>query len=68
MIDIGEGFWNIRGSYRIAGVLDVGTQASIVCLSSGNYLMLDACDFDDADFAGIDELTDGGERLEEPRG
>ncbi len=64
MIDIGEGFWNIRGSYRIAGVLDVGTQASIVCLSSGNYLMLDACDFDDADFAGIDELTDGGERLE----
>jgi len=43
VLAVGEGFWNLRGSFKIAGLLDVGTHASLVRRSNGRYLLLDAC-------------------------
>ncbi|WP_265500921.1 hypothetical protein [Paracoccus beibuensis] len=40
--DLGHGFWSIRGDLRIGGVLNVGTQASLVRLTSGQFVMLDS--------------------------
>ncbi|MEC9104009.1 MAG: hypothetical protein VX878_09375 [Pseudomonadota bacterium] len=40
--ELGHGFWSIRGDLRIGGVLNVGTQASLVRLSSGQFVMLDS--------------------------
>lgn len=40
--DLGNGFWSIRGDFRIGGVLNVGTQASLVRLGSGRFVMLDS--------------------------
>jgi hypothetical protein len=42
IIEIGDGFWNIRGSFRIAGILNIGTQASLVRLQNGSFVFLDS--------------------------
>ncbi|CAM3573270.1 hypothetical protein GCM10016272_17750 [Psychrobacter glaciei] len=42
IIDLGSGFWNIRGSFRIGGVLNIGTQCSLVKLASGRFIFLDS--------------------------
>lgn len=40
--DLGAGFWNIRGSFRIGGVVNIGTHCSLVKLSSGRFIFLDS--------------------------
>ena len=40
--DLGAGFLNIRGSFRIGGVINIGTQCSLVKLSSGRFVFLDS--------------------------
>ena len=42
IVQVAENFWNIRGSFRIGGVVDIGTQASLVRLASGSFLLLDS--------------------------
>ena len=63
IIEVSRDFWNIRGSYRIAGLLNVGTQASLVRLGDGRWVLLDTCDFDAPTLAVIDEATNSGENL-----
>lgn len=64
MIEVGEGFWNLRGSYRFAGILEIGTHMSLVRRANGRYLVLDACNLVPATRALLDEKTRGGEDLE----
>ena len=40
--NLGAGFWNIRGSFRIGGLLDIGTQCSLIQLLSGKFIFLDS--------------------------
>lgn len=40
--DLGAGFWNIEGSFRLGGLLDIGTQCSLVRLESGGFVFLDS--------------------------
>lgn len=61
---IAENFWNLRGSLRIAGLVDIGTQASLVRLRSGRFVMLDSLTPDAQAVAAIKELTDGGKALD----
>jgi hypothetical protein len=64
VIQVADDFWNIRGSYKIGGVLDVGTHASLVRLASGRFVLLDSYTFSREVRRKIDELTGGGEELE----
>jgi len=64
IIQISEDFWNIRGSFRIRGIIDVGTQASLVRLGSGKFVFLDAYTLGTAAKRQIDELTHGGKDIE----
>ena len=64
LIDFGDGFWSIRGSFRIGGLLDIGTQCALVRLSSGNFVFLDSYALNDEIRAQVDELTDGGRKVE----
>ena len=64
LVDFGNGFWSVRGSLRIAGLLDIGTQCSLVRLASGNFVFLDSYTLDDATKAGIDALTGNGAKVE----
>lgn len=64
IIDVADGFWNIRGSYKIGGVVDVGTQTSLARLASGKFVLLDAYTMSGAARREVDDLTHGGENLE----
>ena len=39
---IGTDFWRIQGEHRIGGLLDVGTQCSLVRLADGRFVFLDS--------------------------
>lgn len=61
---IAEGFWNIRGVYRIFGLLNVGTQCSLVRLQSGGYALLDCYTLQGDARELVMEKAKGGEKLE----
>jgi len=42
IIEVSSDFWNIRGSFKIGGVVDIKTQASLVRLANGNFVFLDS--------------------------
>ena len=60
---MGDGFWNVRGSLKVAGILDVGTQMSLVRLEAGGFVLLDSYAAEDAVMREILELTDGGRQV-----
>ena len=64
LLHVADDFWNIRGSYRIGGVIDVGTQASLVRLASGKFVMLDSYTLSGAVKRQVGELTRGGKDIE----
>ena len=64
VIDVGDGFWNIRGSFKIGGLVDIKTHCSLVRLESGSFVFLDAIAPTDDVRRWVDELTDGGKAVE----
>ena len=64
MLKISEDFWNIRGSYKIGGIIDVGTQASLVRRANGRFVFLDSYTLTSRVSREFDELTGGGENVE----
>jgi hypothetical protein len=64
ILRIAEDFWNIRGSFRIAGVIDVGTQASLVKRRNGKFVFLDTYTLSGAVKREINELTGEGRKVE----
>jgi len=63
LIEIEEGFWNIRGSFKVGGVVEIGTQASLVRLSDGDFVILDTCLLSPDVISKVDQLTEGGKRI-----
>lgn len=63
IIEIGDGFWNIRGSFKFASVFDVGTQMSLVRLTSGEFVLLDSYTLSGDVRRKVLELTDGGKAI-----
>ncbi|MGB0955059.1 MAG: hypothetical protein ACPGZP_03565 [Panacagrimonas sp.] len=62
--EISEDFWNIRGSFRIGGVLDIGTHASLIRKQDGRFLMLDSLQLDGRTRQSVMQLTDDGAALD----
>jgi len=61
IVQVAENFWNIRGSFRIGGVVDIGTHASLVRLASGDFLFLDSYAMSETLIEEINVILDGGE-------
>jgi len=61
---IAEGFWNIRGSFKVAGVVDIGTQASLVRRPNGKFVLLDSYTFSEDVEREVRALTNGGADIE----
>ncbi|MGB7452558.1 MAG: hypothetical protein WBM36_10575 [Lysobacterales bacterium] len=59
-IQLSENFWNIRGSFKIAGLLDIGTQASLVRLKSGKFVFLDSYTLSGKTLKEVNLLTRDG--------
>ena len=64
IIPIGDSFWNIRGSFRIAGLVDIGTHISLIRRGNGKFLFLDSYTLSDSQAQEVDELTGGGKKIE----
>ncbi|MEM6930131.1 MAG: hypothetical protein AAF602_24540 [Myxococcota bacterium] len=60
---ITEDFHSIRGSFRVAGLLDIRTQASLVRLADGRFVMLDAYRLQGELEREVLRLTDDGRAL-----
>ncbi len=60
LLQISDDFRNIRGSFKIAGIIDIGTQASLVRLKSGKFVFLDSYTLDGSILDQVDELTRKG--------
>lgn len=64
LLQISDDFWNIRGDFKIGGVLNIGTHCSLVRRNSGKFVMLDAYTLPDAIKSQVDALTGGGADIE----
>ena len=60
---LADSFWNIRGRYRVAGVLDIGTHMSVVRRDDGRFVVIDGCGLGDAERDALLALTGNGERV-----
>lgn len=65
LYEVGPGFWNIRGHFKVlAKLVDIGTQMSIVRLRNGKFLVIDTVEMNDRLRQEIDQLTNRGELIE----
>lgn len=64
IIPVADNFWNIRGAFRIAGLLNVGTQISLVRLASGKFVFLDVYTLDASLQHEVDQITGGKSNVE----
>lgn len=65
LYEIGPGFWNVRGHFRIlVKMIDIGTQMSIAQLANGNFVVFGAVELDAHLRQQIDQLTDNGNLIE----
>lgn len=62
--EISDSFWNIRGSFKVLGVLDVGTQMSLAQLGSGGFVLLDSYTLSGKALRQVLTKTVGGRRIE----
>lgn len=60
LITIADGFYNVRGSFKLAGLFEAGTQTSLVRLQSGDFVVLDAYTLSDEVERQVLALTDQG--------
>jgi len=63
LLQISDDFWNIRGSFKIAGIIDIGTQASLVRLKNGKFVFLDSYALDQGLIDEINQLTRNGKDI-----
>ena len=64
ILQLSDDFWNIRGSFKIAGLIDIGTQASLVKRENGKFVFLDSYTLGGVVQNKVDELTNAGEDVE----
>lgn len=64
MTQLHDDFWNFRGDFRIAGVVNVGTHLSLVRRPDGRFLVLDSYDLEGEDRARLMSLTDNGAAID----
>ena len=64
ILQISDNFRNIRGDFKIGGILNIGTQASLVRRRNGKFVLLDAYTLQGEVKGQIDALTNDGDDIE----
>ena len=64
VLQISDDFWNIRGDFKIGGILNIGTHASLVRRRNGKFLLLDAYTLQAEVKEQIDALSNNGDDIE----
>lgn len=60
LVNLGHGFWNVRCTMKIGGILNIGTHVSIVRKKSGRFLILDSYTLNGEIKDQVMGLTDDG--------
>lgn len=61
---LAENFWNLRGDFKIAHALNIGTHMSLVRRGNGKFVLIDTYAPDDSDKEELLSLTSDGELIE----
>jgi hypothetical protein len=64
IIQVSKNFWNIRGSFKIGGVIDIGTHASLILKENGKFIFLDSLTLEGETLQEINKLTNNGKNVE----
>lgn len=64
LIEVGDGFWNLRGSFKIAGLVDIGTHLSLIRRGNGKFIFLDSYTLSEAQAEAIEAITGGSKNVE----
>jgi hypothetical protein len=64
ILKISNDFWNIRGEFKVFGLLNIGTHASLVKRANGKFVLLDAYTMQGDIKQKIDGLTNNGVDIE----
>lgn len=64
ILKIADDFWNIRGVFKLGGVVNIGTHCSLVERQNGNFLLLDAYTLEGDVKREVDSLTNNGALIE----
>jgi hypothetical protein len=65
LLEIGSGFWNIRGSFTFCcGLIDIQTHMSLLRLPSGKFLVIDTIQLTPQMKQEIDQITQNGTLIE----
>lgn len=63
VIDCGDGFWSIRGDFRIGGLVNVGTQCALVRRPDGSFVFLDSYTLPDRTMQDVERITGGRQNV-----
>ncbi|MCA9700869.1 MAG: hypothetical protein KC431_25305 [Myxococcales bacterium] len=63
IVEISDDFWNVRGTFKLAGLIDIGTQCSLVRLRSGSFVILDSYLPSEPILQRILQRTEGGKAV-----
>ncbi len=61
---LAENFWNIRGDFKIAHVINIGTHMSLVRKPDGRFILIDAYEPGKLDRTELMALTDNGSLID----
>ena len=64
VLQISNDFWNIRGDFKIGGILNIGTHASLVRRKSGKFVLLDSYTLQGEVKEQVDALSNNGDDIE----
>ena len=64
ILPIADGFWNIRGSFKVAHLIDIGTHASLVRRRNGKFVLLDSYTLSGDVEEEVRALTNDGAEIE----
>jgi len=64
ILQISDDFWNIRGDFKIAGVINIGTHASLVRRDNGKFVLLDAYTLQGDVKEQVDAVSNDGDDIE----
>jgi len=65
LFEVANNFWNIRVNFKLfAGLVDLGSQMSLIRLNNGKFLVIDTVEMNDRLRQEIDHLTNNGEKIE----
>lgn len=62
--EIADGFWNIRGDFKVLGFLNIGTHASLARKGNGNFVLLDAYSLNSDLKQEVDAISNNGDDIE----